>query len=187
MIQTMRLLQSLGDDFPPFFGGQNQDAFNIQQNLILQYREWWSCFRTLTEQLAKTQNYMPNANRNDPDHLDRQPAFVLESGISPALYLVARKCRHPVLRRRAIAALGQCAGQEGGWNTKQLFAIAKRNMELEEATLAHLPMEIQIPKDRDRIYGTFVMGGLKSPVEVIFRWRDSENNLPKDYAEFIKW
>lgn len=59
--------------------------------------------------------------------------FTFEMGAMPAVYFTALKCRDPVIRRRAIQVLaGMRPRREGLWDARQLEAIAKRVLEVEE-------------------------------------------------------
>lgn len=51
----------------------------------------------------------------------------------PPLYLVARSCRNPVTRRRAISLLHNSDRNEGVWNGNMLACMAEKMMEIEEA------------------------------------------------------
>jgi hypothetical protein len=73
-------------------------------------------------------------SRNHTSHA--APAFVsLESGIIIPLYLVATRCRHPVLRRRALELLRRANSQEGRWHSVGAAAVAERIMRIEEEGL----------------------------------------------------
>lgn len=61
--------------------------------------------------------------------------FSLSLGIIQPIYFTALKCRHPLLRRRAIECLRQ-AGREGPWYGRVLADVAERCMFMEEAQLA---------------------------------------------------
>ncbi|PKY00316.1 hypothetical protein P168DRAFT_330530 [Aspergillus campestris IBT 28561] len=119
---------------------------------------------------------------------DHQRPFLLETDIAPALYLTARKCRHPLIRRRAIELLEQCPIQEGLWNTKENSAIATYTMELEEAFLAHLPVEQRVPEEQHRLYETRTMDvGLCNPCPVEFVWRSKDGTGLEFRTEFVSW
>ncbi len=61
------------------------------------------------------------------------PVFALDSGILPALYLTAYKCRCPRTRRDAIALMAQAPCQEGLWDGKVLAKFMTQVVELEES------------------------------------------------------
>ncbi|KAH8912344.1 hypothetical protein BR93DRAFT_954926 [Coniochaeta sp. PMI_546] len=70
-------------------------------------------------------------SRNQTSHA--APAFVtLEPGIIIPLYLTVTRCRHPVLRRRALELLRKANSQEGRWHSVGAAAVAERIMQMEE-------------------------------------------------------
>ncbi|OIW31917.1 hypothetical protein CONLIGDRAFT_667736 [Coniochaeta ligniaria NRRL 30616] len=72
--------------------------------------------------------------RNRTSHA--APAFVsLEPGVIIPLYLTATRCRHPVLRRRALELLRGANSQEGRWHSVGAAAVAERMMQIEEEGL----------------------------------------------------
>lgn len=119
---------------------------------------------------------------------DHQRPFFLEMDAAPALYLTARKCRHPLIRRRAIELLSRCPIQDGTWNMRQISAIAKYNMELEEAALAHLPVEQRIPEKNHRFFETAVLDdGKYNPAQVAFMRRLGEGPEMATRVELVSW
>lgn len=76
------------------------------------------------------------------------------------LYYTALKCRHPIIRRRALEMLQSAPRREGLWNGRYAYVTAKRVIELEEEHLngQELPDEISrlhglpLPDDESRIY-----------------------------------
>lgn len=63
-----------------------------------------------------------------------QPHFTIETSLIPSLFMVACKCREPVIRRRATKLL-QSAGREGVWNGPIEAAVARKVIEIEEAEM----------------------------------------------------
>ncbi|PWI71829.1 C6 finger domain protein [Purpureocillium lilacinum] len=61
--------------------------------------------------------------------------FTLDMGIVHSLYVTACKCRHPGIRRRAMALLDAVPGAEGVWEGKEHARIGERVMQLEECDL----------------------------------------------------
>ncbi|KAL9113879.1 MAG: hypothetical protein Q9227_002013 [Pyrenula ochraceoflavens] len=61
-----------------------------------------------------------------------KPAFTFEMGLIAPLYWTAHKCRHPLIRRKAIALLKDCPTQEGIWVAKHCRKIALRVVGIEE-------------------------------------------------------
>ena len=71
--------------------------------------------------------------------------FSLDTGIILPLYIVATKCRHPVLRRRAIALLKSARRQEGVLNSLLTGRVAERLVELEEEGLENIECAEEFP------------------------------------------
>ncbi|KAL4888310.1 hypothetical protein BDV59DRAFT_140620 [Aspergillus ambiguus] len=106
---------------------------------------------------------------------DRQSPFSLETHLSAALYFTARKCPHPLIRRRAISLLAQQPEQEGMWDTKLVSKIARYNMELEEKVLSHLPVEKRVPEDQNRFYDTAILDSLSEHICMVrFKWKSKQ-------------
>lgn len=74
-----------------------------------------------------------------------------------------------LIRRRATDLLSRCSIFEATWNIKQISAIAKYNMEVEEAALSHLPVEQRIPEKSQRISDTSILdnGYAHNPAPVV--------------------
>jgi hypothetical protein len=76
------------------------------------------------------------------------------------LYYTALKCRHPVIRRKALELLRLAPRREGLWNAHHAYATAKRVIEIEERHMdgETLPDEtsrlhgLHLPNDADHIY-----------------------------------
>jgi hypothetical protein len=79
--------------------------------------------------------------------------FLFDMEIVSPLYYVGMKCRHPVIRRRAIKILKRTQRREGLWDSNMAAAIAERIMLLEEANLTTLDGS-ELPKEEDRIHNT---------------------------------
>ena len=87
--------------------------------------------------------------------------FSFEFGIIPPLNFAAWRCRHPLLRRRALKLLLNCPRREGLFDTLQLYAVFGRIMEFEEAALGlepgQIPDENVLPPEHTRIHHFQVM------------------------------
>ena len=80
-------------------------------------------------------------------------SFLFDMEIVSPLYYVGTKCRHPVIRRRAIQILKGTQRREGLWDSNMAAAVAERIMLLEEANLTTLDGS-ELPKEEDRIHNT---------------------------------
>ncbi|KAL1895523.1 hypothetical protein Cpir12675_003212 [Ceratocystis pirilliformis] len=61
-----------------------------------------------------------------------KPSFSADLGIVPPLYVVATKCRNPVIRRRAIRLLQSSSRREGMWDSQLSARIGEYIAMLEE-------------------------------------------------------
>ena len=78
-------------------------------------------------------------------------SFLFDMELVSPLYYVATKCRHPVIRRRAISILERTQRREGLWDSNMAAAIAKRIMLIEETNLTNLDGS-ELPAEEDRIH-----------------------------------
>lgn len=68
----------------------------------------------------------------DASEEQRSPIPTFDMGILPHLYFVASRCRHPLLRRKALELLRRGPRQEGIWSRDMLAGIGERIMGMEE-------------------------------------------------------
>lgn len=61
-----------------------------------------------------------------------KPSFSADLGIVPPLYVVATKCRNPVIRRQAIQLLRSSSRREGMWDSELTARIGTWVMDIEE-------------------------------------------------------
>ena len=86
-----------------------------------------------------------------------QHTHTFEMELIPPLFMTARKCRHPQLRRRAINLLRQGSAQEGLWNAKHSIDVAVRCINLEEEELPSKANELGGPHEDERLHETMIM------------------------------
>nr|OQO29318.1 hypothetical protein B0A51_02894 [Rachicladosporium sp. CCFEE 5018]OQO29868.1 hypothetical protein B0A51_02320 [Rachicladosporium sp. CCFEE 5018] len=80
--------------------------------------------------------------------------FVFDMEFVPHIYLIATKCRHPLVRRRAIAVLRSSFRREGLWDSNSSAAVAERIMQREEAGL-DVADGTEWPGESARIHNAF--------------------------------
>ncbi|OHE96417.1 hypothetical protein CORC01_08340 [Colletotrichum orchidophilum] len=68
-----------------------------------------------------------------------KPSFSADLGIVPPLFVVATKCRHPVIRRQAIQLLRSSARREGMWDSELTARIGQWVATIEEEELLSSP------------------------------------------------
>lgn len=62
--------------------------------------------------------------------------FSMDQGIVGPLFEVVYKCRHPIIRRKALAVLKAYPRQESSWDSTMVALVAERLIELEEEAVA---------------------------------------------------
>jgi hypothetical protein len=83
-------------------------------------------------------------------HARQSNTFLLEVEIVGPLYWICVKCRHPVVRRRAITVLRSMHRREGMWDSDIAAIVADCVVAAEEASL-----DIQgLPTEEVRVHGT---------------------------------
>lgn len=82
--------------------------------------------------------------------------FSLDPGILAQIYWTANKCRDPLIRRRAIAALVRCPARQGMWLRPLIVQVAFKIVEMEEETVCSLPVEERRIAERDRVYEALI-------------------------------
>lgn len=106
---------------------------------------------------------------NSKTHIsESQPSFSLEGGIIAPIYLVACRCRHPSIRRRAQKILSNYSSREGMWDAKLQAAIAKLVMQIEESQCAVPPTSERDIGPLARIYEEIQMGVERdNPMQIV--------------------
>ncbi|KAH0489333.1 hypothetical protein TgHK011_009766 [Trichoderma gracile] len=61
-----------------------------------------------------------------------QPTFTPEIGMIPVLYIIGAKCRHPVVRRKALGIMRRQPIREAVWDSVVVARVVERIMEIEE-------------------------------------------------------
>ncbi|KAK4690572.1 hypothetical protein P7C71_g6246, partial [Lecanoromycetidae sp. Uapishka_2] len=86
-------------------------------------------------------------NSHSCDHITqkRGPEFSLDMNIVAPLYVVAHRCRHPVIRRKAIALLYAAPRQEGIWDSILTARVAEKLIHIEEEGLGNITCPADVP------------------------------------------
>lgn len=77
---------------------------------------------------------------------ETEPSWAaFDTGVLGPLYFVASRCRHPLIRRRALDLLRKGPCQEGIWNRDLLSSVAERIIQLEEANYSGIRRSTDVP------------------------------------------
>lgn len=74
------------------------------------------------------------------------PEFSLDMDTVGPLFIVASRCRHPVIRRKAIALLYAAPRQEGVWNSILAARVAEEVVDIEEEGLGPIAYADDVPE-----------------------------------------
>lgn len=97
--------------------------------------------------------------------------FSLDPGVLAHIYWTAHKCRDPLIRRRAIAALARCPARQGMWLRPLIVQVAYKIVEIEEEPLCYLPVEERKVAEKGRVYEALIypeQDAQRSPCPVEF-------------------
>lgn len=108
----------------------------------------------------------------------RGASFTLDMNIVAPLYAVAHKCRHPVIRRKAVSLLYAAPRQEGIWDSILTAHVAERLIGIEEAGLGNVTCcedvpdwarisDVEVKFDLQGRLGTVKYSRQRSPLEKI--------------------
>lgn len=102
----------------------------------------WDMFTPVFEEVVRLAAEIIDVD--DPDSA-QVPIFSADMGITGPLYEVASRCRHPVVRRKAIALMKHGSRQEGIWNSFLTAKVAERVVEIEEQGCGEVNEEADVP------------------------------------------
>jgi hypothetical protein len=88
----------------------------------------WDDYHSVFEEALTLAASILSAERS----LDSKPSFSLDLGMVGPLYDIARRCRDPSLRRKAIHMLRTCRRREGLWDSSLALLAAERIVAIEE-------------------------------------------------------
>jgi hypothetical protein len=129
------------------------------------YETSWDSHKSNFEKLLDLSEQAIGSGCNDDDENNNPSVtgaqsnlFSFELGVIPSLDLVAKKCRYPRLRRRALRMLRNTPKKECFCDSRFVAVLNERLMELEEVGLKQLPDQTlgddQLPPEEARIHAT---------------------------------
>lgn len=116
------------------------------------------------------------------------PNFSLDMSFVAPLYAIAHRCRHPVMRRQAVALLYAASRQEGIWDSFLAARVAEKLISIEEEGLGPVTSCEDVP-DAARLNAVDVQFHLCGRVGTIKYSRTASPHASKrqDFVETIEW
>lgn len=109
----------------------------------------WDCFISDFRRIIDLCERIIRSDCGTPCSTDYQ----MEQGLLMPLFMVASRCRDPVLRRRAIALMSSAKRIEGCWDSRGVAVLSQRMLEFEEGSVgpegivtcaADIPLEARV-------------------------------------------
>ncbi|CZR64470.1 uncharacterized protein PAC_14368 [Phialocephala subalpina] len=120
----------------------------------------------------------------------RKTLFSLDTHLITPLYFVASRCRHPVVRRDAIACLFAANRQEGLWESRTIARVAQRVMELEEEGVEGVIVDgTEIPgwKRISDVQPVLDSNGRRAAIHYNRKPGGREGGLLTEVSEIMEW
>ena len=148
----------------------------------------WDNFTKRFEQIINLATSIVESSSCDKATQKRGAGFSLDMHTVAPLYAVAHRCRHPVIRRKAVSLLYAAPRQEGIWNSVLTARVAERLIGIEESGLGNVTCcedvpnwarlsEVDVKFDLHERHGIVKFSRQRSPLEKVrdtvvdsFRW-----------------
>ena len=138
----------------------------------------WDRFTEHYEHVVNLATFIIKSSICDKVTRKRGPDFTLDVNVVAPLYAVAHKCRHPVIRRKAISLLYAAPRQEGIWDSRLTARVAERLIGIEEAGLGKVTRcedvpdwarisDVEVKFDLQGRLGTVKYSRQRSPLEKV--------------------
>lgn len=138
----------------------------------------WDSYTESMEKVVSLGSLIVNSHSCDHITQKRGPEFSLDMNIVAPLYAVAHRCRHPAIRRKAVALLYAAPRQEGIWDSILTARVAERLIHIEEQGLGNVTCPEDVPDwarisdvsvkfDLQGRLGTISYSRKRSPLETV--------------------
>lgn len=111
------------------------------------YDTYWPSFEII---VSAAEQIIELGRRADSSATTEQ--FTLDVEVTPMVYWTFQRCRHPLIRRRALEVMRRYPTLEGMWDKRRNVQTAELILEIEERPLCSLPVEQRVPEDKGRVY-----------------------------------
>ena len=148
----------------------------------------WDPFTERFEQVVDLATSILESSSSDKSTQKRGADFSLDMHTVAPLYAVAHRCRHPMIRRKAVSLLYAAPRQEGIWDSVLTARVAERLIGIEESGLGNVTCcedvpdwarvsDVEVQFDSHERHGTVTFSRQRSPLEKVrdrvmdsFRW-----------------
>lgn len=113
-------------------------------------------------------------------------SYQMEQGPLMPLFVVASRCRDPVIRRRAITLMSDSERIEGTWDSRGLAALSRRMAEIEEESDDPVTCAADIPLEA-RILATLPRWDWEKRRMDIQFWRKNAEGAYNETFETVFW
>jgi hypothetical protein len=148
----------------------------------------WDQYTERMEKVVSLGSLIVNSTSCDHITQKRGPEFSLDMNIVAPLYGVAHRCRHPAIRRKAVALLYAAPRQEGIWDSVLTARVAERLIHIEEEGLGNITCPQDVP-DWARISDVSVKFDLQGRLGTInySRQRSPLEKVRAPVTEELRW
>ena len=138
----------------------------------------WDTFTKRFEQIVDLATSIVEISNCDQSTQKRGTDFSLDMHTVGPLYAVAHRCRHPIIRRKAVSLLYAAPRQEGVWDSVLTARVAERLIGIEESGLDKVTCcedvpdwarvsDVQVKFDLHERHGTVTFSRQRSPLEKV--------------------
>ena len=148
----------------------------------------WDWFTEDFEHVVDLATLILKSSNGEKFTQHRGPDFSLDMSIVAPLFVVASKCRHPIIRRKAVALLYAAPRQEGIWDSVLTARVAERLIDIEEAGLGNVDGCEDVP-DWARISEVEVKFDLQGRLGTVkySRQRNRLEEVRDTVVELVRW
>lgn len=148
----------------------------------------WDSFTARYEDIVELASFILEPTSNDHIPGKRRPEFSLDLSTVGPLFAVAHRCRHPIIRRKAVSLLYAVPRQEGIWDSVLAARVAEKIISIEEEGLGPITCAQDVP-DWARLSGVDVKFDLHGRMGTVSysRQRSSLDNIRETTMEVLKW
>jgi hypothetical protein len=156
----------------------------MNETLLRQDEMIFDNFVSEFEEMVEAAEKIPELSPKD----SYRQTYSLEPYIGLSLYWAARKCRHPLIRRRAAAVIRTSSQLDCMHDLGELYYTAIYNIKMEEASVSHLPVEHRVPEAQDRFWDTLMPNEKRSnPCQIFFVRKDGLEGGYKLEEDYVHW